>query len=229
MTIIGTSNEVTSSNGPDRSAAVVTVETPEFIDTSVLLGYLTGRSISDNCLVVGSRAHLRSGTVLYAGTRIGARLQTGHNVVVREENTIGDDVSIWNNTTIDYGCRIGDRVKIHSGVYVAQFTVIDDDAFLAPGVTIANDLHPGCQFSRECMRGPTIGRGAQIGCNATILPYVTIGEGAVIGAGAVVVRDVPAGVVVVGNPARVVKRVDALKCPVGRVEGPCPTNAQHGT
>ena len=50
-------------------------------------------------------ARLRSGTILYAGTVIGARLQTGHNVIIREGSQIGDDVSIWSNTVIDYGCR----------------------------------------------------------------------------------------------------------------------------
>jgi serine acetyltransferase len=229
MTKIGIGDEISIPNDLSRSTPEVVIDSPAFVDHSVFLGYLTGRSIADTFLSVGSGAHLRSGTVIYAGSRIGARLQTGHNVVIREENKIGDDVSVWSNTTIDYGCKIGNRVKIHSGVYVAQFTSIDDDAFLAPGVIIANDLHPGCQFSSTCMRGPTIGKGAQIGCNATILPYVTIGERAVIGAGAVVVRDVPPGVVVVGNPARIVKRVEALRCPVGRVEGPCPPSEHHAT
>ena len=75
--------------------------------------------------MIGPARRLRSGTVLYAGSRIGERFQTGHHVVVREECEIGDDVSIWSNTVVDYGCRIGDRVKIHSNCYVAQFTEIE--------------------------------------------------------------------------------------------------------
>ena len=91
---------------------------------------------------------------------------------------IGDDVSIWSNTVVDYGCRIGDRVKIHSNCYIAQYTEIGDDAFLAPGVTIANDLYPGqAATRRELMSGPSIGAGAQIGVNVTVLPYVRIGDG----------------------------------------------------
>ena len=197
------------------------------IDEGVLLGYVTGRPLATRRLVVGDGARIRSGTVLYAGTRIGRGLQTGHNVVIREENVIGDGLNIWNNSTIDYGCQIGANVKIHSNVYVAQFTIVEDDAFLAPGVTIANDPHPGCAYSKECMRGPTIKRGAQIGCNVTILPYVTIGEHALVGAGSVVVHDVPPGAVVVGNPARVIKTVDRLRCPIGRHDGPCPRAAEY--
>src|SRR5438270_11887872 len=96
---------------------------------------------------------------------------------------------------------------MHSGVYVAQFTVIEDDVFLAPGVMIANDRHPICA---DCMKGPTIKRGARVGINATLLPEVVIGEGALVGAGAVVTRDVPPGSVVVGNPARIVGRADQV-------------------
>jgi len=119
-------------------------------------------------------------------------------------------VSVWSNTVIDYSCTIGHRVKIHCNCYVAQFTCIEDDAFLAPGVTIANDLFPGFEVSAKAMSGPWIGAGAQIGANVTLLPFVRIGERAVIGAGSVVTRDVPSGVVAFGNPAVVGRRVDEI-------------------
>jgi len=86
---------------------------------------------------------------------------------------------------------------------------------MAPGVTIANDIHPGCEASRNCMRGPTIERGVQIGVNATILPFIRIGSNSLIGSGSVVTKDVPAGSVVYGNPARVIKKVKDLKCVTG--------------
>jgi acetyltransferase-like isoleucine patch superfamily enzyme len=184
-------------------------------DPSVLLGYRTGRAIPDQRLVIGARARLRSGTVVYAGSRIGSDFATGHNVVVREQNILGDHVQIWNNTTIDYGCRIGNNVKIHTNCYVAQFTVLEDDVFMAPGVTIANDLHPGCAFSADCMRGPTLKRGVQVGVNVTIIPMVTIGEYSLIASGAVVTSDIPPRSLVVGNPGRVIKQIDAITCKTG--------------
>ncbi len=187
------------------------------IDSGVVLGYMTGRPIINVALRIGPGARIRSGTVIYAGSTIGAGLQTGHNVVIREENTIGDNLNIWNNSTIDYGCVIGCNVKVHCNVYVAQFTTLEDEVFLAPGVNIANDPHPVCGL---CMRGPTIKRGARVGVNVTLLPHVTIGEGALIGAGSVVTSDVPAHTVVYGNPARPVKSVDELPCPLGLVEHP---------
>lgn len=179
------------------------------VDDNVIVGYRSGRNVPD-ALHIGAGARLRSGTVLYAGSTIGSGFQTGHHVVVREESRIGKDVSIWSNSVIDYGCILGDRVKIHSNCYVSQFTRIGDGAFLAPGVTLANDLYPGDKASAEVMAGPTIEAGAQIGVNATVLPYVTIGSGAIVGAGAVVTRDVPPGTVAYGSPAVPMRSVDSL-------------------
>jgi acetyltransferase-like isoleucine patch superfamily enzyme len=203
-------------------------------DADVIVGYGTGRHAA-RPFSIGRDARLRSGTVIYGGSRIGDRLETGHGVVIREGTVIGDDVSIWSHTVVDYGCVIGDRVKIHCNCYVAQFTEIAQDAFLAPGVTIANDLYPGLSASAERMEGPRILEGAQIGANVTILPYVTIGEGAMIGAGAVVTKDIPGGMLAYGCPAVPVRRVDGLgdiearirRAAAGR-SGPPRQAAEHG-
>lgn len=186
-------------------------------DDDVVLGYRAERGVPSP-LVVGRDARLRSGTVLYAGTRIGDRFQTGHHVVIREESRLGDDVAVWSNSVVDYGCVIGDRVKIHSNCYVAQNTDIGADAFLAPGVTLANDLYPGQAKSADVMTGPTIGEGAQIGVNATVLPFVTVGAHVIVGAGAVVTRDVPSGMVAYGNPAVSVRGANELRDIAERIE-----------
>jgi acetyltransferase-like isoleucine patch superfamily enzyme len=187
------------------------------VDGGAILGYLPGRRVLDLTLRIGDGANIRAGTIIYAGSTIGDGLETGHNVVIREENTIGRDLNIWNNSTIDYGCVLGDGVKIHCNVYVAQFTMLEDDVFLAPGVTVANDPHPFCG---KCMRGPTIKRGARIGVNVTLLPHITVGEGALIGAGSVVTHSIPPFMVAYGNPARPVQSVDDLECPFGMVDRP---------
>jgi acetyltransferase-like isoleucine patch superfamily enzyme len=185
----------------------IVLASPSEVHPTAILGEIPGRQIPSFDLTVGSHAVVRAHSVIYAGSRIGSHLETGHGVVIREENRIGDHLSIWNNSTIDYGCVVGDRVRIHCNVYVAQFTTIEDDVFLAPGVMIANDRHPIC---KECMKGPTIKQGARVGINATLLPEVVVGEGALVGAGAVVTKDVPAGSVVAGNPARIIGRANAL-------------------
>jgi UDP-3-O-[3-hydroxymyristoyl] glucosamine N-acyltransferase len=97
----------------------------------VVFGYPSARPVGER-LVLGPDARSRSGTVLYDGSCTGARAQTGHHVVIRDNCRIGDDVRVWSDTILHHGSRIGDRVKVHSNCYVAQFTEIGDGAFLAP-------------------------------------------------------------------------------------------------
>lgn len=181
-------------------------------DKNAIIGQIPLRMVVDLNTAIGDNAIFLSGSVVYMGSRIGNNLIVGHNSVIREENVIGDDFNLWGNSTIDYGCKIGRHVKVHCNCYIAQFTIIEDNCFLAPGVIIANDIHPGCKFSKQCLKGPVIKKGAQIGCNATIMPAVTIGEDAIVGAGSVVVRNVPKGKVVCGNPAKVIKSVSDIDC-----------------
>ena len=171
-------------------------------------------------LRIGARATIRPFTTIYAGSVFGDDLQTGQGVSIREDNVVGDAVSIGTNAVLEFGNRIGDRVRIHSGCFLEMAT-IEDDVFVGPNVVFTDDPHPmGCPRYKECKGGAVVRRLARIGANATILPGVEIGEGALVGGGAVVVDDVPAGVVVVGNPARVVKAVNDLECPPGFFERP---------
>jgi acetyltransferase-like isoleucine patch superfamily enzyme len=195
-------------------AADVQIGPGSIVDPGVLLGYPSGRPGVAGDTRIGAGARIRAGSIISGAVEIGDDFETGHHVIVREQNRIGSHCALWNNSSIDYGCAIGNGVRIHCNVYIAQFTRIEDDVFLAPGVTIANDPHPICT---KCMQGPTIRRGARIGVNVTLLPLITIGENALVGAGSVVTADVPDGVLVVGNPARVVGPVDQLECPFGIV------------
>ncbi len=171
-------------------------------------------------LTIGPGAVIRPFTTIYAGSTFGARLQTGQGASIREDNTVGEDVSIGTNAVLEFGNRIGDRVRIHSGCFLEMVT-IEDDVFVGPNIVFTDDPHPmNCPRYKDCKGGPTVQRRARIGANATILPGVVIGEDALVGAGAVVTDDVPAGAVVAGNPARVIKTVDQLSCPPGWFERP---------
>ena len=183
------------------------------IDGTVVLGYIPERRTRlSKKVTIGKKAYIRSNTVIYLGVKIGDDLNVGHNVVIREENSIGNSFNIWSNSIVDYGCKIGNRVKLHSNVYVAQFTVLEDDVFLAPGVIIGNDMHPGCKFSKKCLKGPVVKKGAQVGINATILPRVIIGKHVLIGAASVVTQDIPDYSMAFGNPARVHGDVREIRC-----------------
>jgi acetyltransferase-like isoleucine patch superfamily enzyme len=160
--------------------------------------------------VLGSEAHLRSHTVIYAGNLIGDHFQTGNKVNIREWNRIGDHVSVGTLTVIEHHVEIGNNVRIHSQAFIPEFSVLEDDAWLGPNVVLTNAKYPLSRGVKESLKGPRIKRGAKIGANATILPGVVIGEHALVGAGAVVVKDVPDGVVVAGNPARIIRKLSEL-------------------
>lgn len=190
-------------------------------DANVIIGKESMRVIRNTKLQIGNNVTINSGTVIYLGSKIGNNFKTGHNVVIREEVSIGNNVSIWGNSTIDYGATLEDNIKIHTSCYIAQYTYIERDVFLAPGVIIGNDPHPGCKFSFECIKkfAVRIRKGAQIGLNVTILPGVTIGENVIVGAGAVVTKDIPKNSVVVGNPARIIKKIKDVVCPLPNKKG----------
>jgi acetyltransferase-like isoleucine patch superfamily enzyme len=171
-------------------------------------------------LVLGDQATLRPFTTIYAGTAIGHRFQTGQYVSIREDNQIGDDVSIGTRSSLEFGNRIGSRVRIHTGCFL-ELVEIEDDCFIGPHVVFTDDPHPwNCPHYKECRGGPKVQRFARIGAHTTILPGVTIGRNSLVGAGSVVVRDVPANAVVAGNPARVIKSIDELECTAGFFERP---------
>ncbi|MBI3913797.1 MAG: N-acetyltransferase [Chloroflexi bacterium] len=169
-----------------------------------------GKRAGELATRIGARAVIRSHTVIYAGNVIGDDFQTGHGALVREENKIGNNVSIGSHSIVEHHVVIGNNARLHSNVFVPEFSVLEDDCWLGPNVVVTNARYPQSPGAKENLHGAIIRRGAKIGANATLLPGVTIGENALVGAGAVVVRDVPAGAVVVGNPARVVKRVEEI-------------------
>lgn len=163
--------------------------------------------------VIGPGAVIRSHTVIYAGNVIGIKFQAGHGALLRESNTIGDNVSVGSHSVIEHHVVLEDRVRVHSQAFIPEYSTLKRGAWIGPGVRLTNAPHPLCPDVQQCIVGPTLEAGAKIGANATLLPGVHIGENALVGAGAVVTRDVASGAVVAGNPARVVKHINDLICP----------------
>jgi acetyltransferase-like isoleucine patch superfamily enzyme len=178
---------------------------------NALVGYTPTRTGANLELIIQDNAIVRSGSVIYLGSTIGRHFETGHNVILREENILGSHVKIWTNSVIDYGCKIGDNVKVHCNCYIAQLTTVEDDVFIAPGVMIANEKYPTGIFNPKRIEGSAIKQGAKIGMGSIIMPGITVGEKSLVGAGSLVTKDVPAKTVAYGSPARTVKSVDKLK------------------
>jgi UDP-2-acetamido-3-amino-2,3-dideoxy-glucuronate N-acetyltransferase len=121
---------------------------------------------------------------------------------------LGAGCNVCDHTYIEGGVVVGDRVTIKSGVYLWEGMVIEDDVFLGPQATFTNDRFPRSRQEDWTCEGIVIKKGATVGAGAVVLPGVTIGERAMVGAGAVVTGDVEPDTVVVGNPARVVRRLE---------------------
>jgi acetyltransferase-like isoleucine patch superfamily enzyme len=159
-------------------------------------------------LQLGPGTVVSTGAVVFAGTRIGARVIVGDQACVRERCDIGDDVVIGRGSLVENDTTVGARTKIQAMTYVTAYATLEEDVFLAPCVQTSNDNFMGRTERRHALRrGPTIRRGARVGVGAVLCPAVEVGEEAFVGAGAVVVRDVPPRMVVVGNPARVLRDV----------------------
>jgi acetyltransferase-like isoleucine patch superfamily enzyme len=190
----------------------VSLEGAGEIQEFCLLGASPGAPESGAMVLrIGPGYRLRSHTVIYGGSEVGARFQTGHGVLIRELNKIGDDVSIGSHSIVEHHVRIGNRVRIHSNAFVPEFTILEDDVWIGPGVVLTNARYPASPDAKKNLKGPLVRRGARIGASSTILPGVVVGVECLVGAGSVVVRDVPDGVVVAGNPARVLRKVDEIQ------------------
>jgi len=124
---------------------------------------------------------------------------------------VGRDCNLCDNVFIENDVQIGDRVTVKCGVQLWDGVRIEDDVFIGPNATFTNDRFPRSKQYPERFATTTIGKGASIGANATILPGLRIGQHAMVGAGAVVTRSVPPYAIVVGNPARITGYTNAPK------------------
>lgn len=128
---------------------------------------------------------------------------------------IGDGSKIGTFVEVQRGAKVGRRCKISSHTFICEGVEIEDEVFVGHGVTFTNDLIPRAtnadgspQTDADWKVEKTlIKKGASIGSGATLLCGITIGERAIVGAGAVVTKDVPPGMIVAGNPAKILRPV----------------------
>jgi acetyltransferase-like isoleucine patch superfamily enzyme len=159
-------------------------------------------------LELGPGTIVSTGAVVFAGTIVGERVIVGDQACVRERCRIGDDVVLGRGSLVENDTSVGASTKIQAHAYITAYSLLEENVFIAPCVITTNDNFMGRTEKRhELMQGPTIRRGARVGGGAVLLPGIEVGEEAFVGAGAVVLRDVPARAVVVGSPARQIRKV----------------------
>jgi acetyltransferase-like isoleucine patch superfamily enzyme len=157
---------------------------------------------------IGDGTIVSTGAVVFAGTKVGARVILGDQSCVRERVVVGDDVVIGRGSLVENDTTIGAMTKIQAEAYITAYSTLEEHVFIAPCVVTTNDDFMGRTERRKALvKGPTIRRGARIGGGAILLPGVEIGEEAFVGAGAVVTKPVEPRMLVVGSPARVMRPV----------------------
>jgi acetyltransferase-like isoleucine patch superfamily enzyme len=128
--------------------------------------------------------------------------------VVLPHAQIGENCNICSHCFIENDVVIGNNVTIKCGVQVWDGITLEDDVMVGSNVTFTNDMYPKSKNEDWKLLRTKVCKGASIGAGAVILPGLTIGEGAMIGAGSVVTKDVPAGELWIGNPARFSRKID---------------------
>ncbi len=157
---------------------------------------------------IGSNCIIGTNVVIYRGCTIGQKVLVADLSTIRENVSVGDFTIVGRGVAIENFCTIGRYVKLETNVYITAYSTIEDRVFVAPCVATSNDNLIGRTPERfDKFRGIIARKGARIGVNATILPGVTIEEDALVAAGALVTRDVPAGKIVAGVPAKVFRDV----------------------
>ena len=190
----------------------VTLGADAFVGAGCILGeyqmdFCQSRTPVCHPLTIGSRALIRSKTVLYGGSTIGDGFQTGHHVTVREKAEIGDEVSIGTLSDIQGNCKIGNYVRLHSNVHIGQLSRIDDFVWIFPYVVLTNDPTP----PSENFVGVHVHSFAIVATGAIVMPGLEIGQDCLVAAGAIVTKPVPPYAVAVGNPAHVTSDVRKIK------------------
>ena len=130
--------------------------------------------------------------------------------------TIGDNTKVGAFVEIQKNAVVGRNCKISSHTFICEGVRIDDNVFVGHNVTFINDRYPSAVTGDGSLQteedwsvvSTLVGKGASIGSSSTIMCGVTIGDGAMIGAGSVVTKDVPAGTIVAGNPARILRTIE---------------------
>jgi acetyltransferase-like isoleucine patch superfamily enzyme len=170
-------------------------------------GYAMGKTYpgTGGNTVIHAGAVVRSGAIMYAHTRCGQNTMIGHHTVLHTNVEVGAETQLGHHVTVEWDTCIGRNVRCSPGSHLTSATRIADRVFLGAGVrTISDKRMTGRDPHRKpVLDPPKFDTAARVGSGSVVLAGVTIGEHALIGAGSLVTRDIPAGTVAYGQPARV--------------------------
>jgi acetyltransferase-like isoleucine patch superfamily enzyme len=173
-------------------------------------GALARQPVFERTISIGANASIGPHAIIYYDVTIGENTLIADGASIREKCRIGSRCIISRYVTINYNTTVGDRTKVMDLTHVTGNMTIGNDVFISVNVGSTNDNAIGkAGYSEDRVLGPTIEDGAAVGVGASLLPGVRIGAGAIVGAGAVLTKDVAAETLVMGMPARFVRRLGA--------------------
>lgn len=158
-------------------------------------------------LVVEEGAVVCAQAIVFAGAHVARDAIVGDQSCVRERARIGAGTVVGRGTLVDNDVAVGDRVRLQSSVYLTAGSVVEDDVFVGPCAMTTNDHTMARHGDGRALQGAVLRRACRIGGGAVLVPGVEVGEEAFVAAGAVVTNDVAPRAVVMGVPARLVRRV----------------------
>lgn len=171
------------------------------------LGYAVGRihSGAGAATMIGAGTVVRSGAVVYADVHLGVNTLVGHHTLLRTGVRVGAETQLGHHLTVERETRIGRDVRCSPGSHITSSTHVADRVFLGAGVRTINDktLTWRDPHRKPVLAPPRFETGAKVGSGSTVLAGVMVGEHALVGAGSLVTRDIPAGALAYGCPARV--------------------------
>ena len=170
-------------------------------------GALARKPTFEKKIKIGDSCSISPNAVIFYDVEIGSNTLLGDGASIREKCKIGSKCILSRYVTINYATTIGDRTKIMDSTHITGNAVIGNDVFISILVGTTNDNVVREGYA-EHVRGPVIEDHVVIGAGASLLPNIRIGKHSTIAAGSVVTKNVDAGVLVAGVPARVIRQVE---------------------
>lgn len=152
---------------------------------------------------IGENAMIRSHCIIYAGSRFGKNLITGHRATIREKTNAGDNCMISTLVDIQGNCNIGDYCRIYSNAHISEMTTLGKHVFIFPYTIFTNDPQP----PSNTLSGATVGDYSIITVHCVVLPGIVIGKNCMIGANSVVSKNLDDYSFAIGSPAKVVRDI----------------------
>lgn len=158
--------------------------------------------------IIGSGVTVGTSAIIYANAHIADEVFIADLATIRERVSVGEQTIVGRGVAIENDCKVGKRCKLETNCYITAYSELGDCVFIAPCVVTTNDNYMARSKERfEKFKGVTVKDGGRIGANATILPGKVINEDGTVAAASVVTKDVIKEDLVVGSPAKKIRKV----------------------